>query len=209
MTASDPHIVVRTHALSQGWQGRPLLTNLNLAIPAGVSLVRGDEQTGKTTLLRLLAGEVVPDAGRLETLGLSPSDAPETYRQQVFRCDPLSDTLDQTSARTWFDTLPARFNKFNPAVLEDLVAAFGLTEHLDKPMYMLSAGSRRKVWLCAAFASGAPLILIDNPFAALDGPSMRLLREVLQDMAEHPGRACVLADYEAPTDVPLACVIDL
>ena len=209
MNASDPPVVVRTHALSHGWQGRPLLVDLNLAIPAGVSLVRGDEQTGKTTLLRLLAGEVEPDAGQLETLGLSPGEAPETYRRHVFRCDPLSDALDQTSARTWFDALPARFSGFNKPVLEDLIAGFSLTEHLNKPLYMLSAGSRRKVWLSAAFASGAPLILIDHPFAALDGPSMRLLREVLQDLAEHPSRACVLADYEAPTDVPLACVIDL
>lgn len=209
MPASDPHIVVRTHALSHGWQGRPLLENLNLAIPAGVSLVQGDEQTGKTTLLRLLAGEVVPNGGRLETLGLSPSDAPETYQQLVFRCDPLSETLDQTSAQAWYESLPGRFPAFDTAVLNDLIAGFGLTPHVNKPLYMLSAGSRRKVWLCAAFASGAPLVLIDQPFAALDAPSMRLLRELLQEMAEHPGRACVLADYEAPAEVPLACRIDL
>ncbi len=201
--------IVRTHGLSHGWQGIPLLVNLNLTIPAGVSLVRGDEQTGKTTLLRLLAGDMAPDSGRVETCGQSPAQSTDAYRQLAFRCDPLSDTLDQISAREWFESLSARFKHFDQAALGDLLNDFDLMPHLNKPLYMLSAGSRRKVWLCAALASGAPLILIDNPFAALDGPSVRLLHEVLQDMAEHPGRACVLADYVAPTGVPLACVIDL
>ncbi|QCB48576.1 ATP-binding cassette domain-containing protein [Hydrogenophaga sp. PAMC20947] len=171
--------------------------------------MRGDEQTGKTTLLRLLAGEVLPDAGQIETLGQSPTHSLALYQRLVFRCDPFSDALDQTSASAWFEGLPTRFSDFNKTVLGDLIAGFALTPHLHKPLYMLSAGSRRKAWLCAAFASGAPVILIDQPFAALDGPSMRLLREVLQEMGEHPSRACVLADYEAPADVPLACVIDL
>lgn len=209
MSTLAPAIITRTHDLSHSWQGRTLLRDLELAIPAGVTLVRGDEQTGKTTLLRLLAGDVSPDAGEVETLGQSPAQSPSRYRQQVFRCEPLNDTLNQTTPRAWYLTLPTRFSGFNHAALSGLIAGFDLTPHMDKPLYMLSAGSRRKVWLCAAFACGAPLILIDQPFAALDGPSMRLLRELLQEMAEHPGRACVLADYEAPPGVPLACVIDL
>ena len=80
---------------------------------------------------------------------------------------------------------------------------------MHKPLYMLSAGSRRKVWLSAAFASGAALVLIDQPFAALDGPSIRLLREVLQDFSEQSERACVIADYEAPEGVSLANTLNL
>ena len=76
-------------------------------------------------------------------------------------------------------------------------------------MYMLSAGSRRKVWLSAAFASGAPLVLIDQPFAALDAPSIRLLREVLQEFDGQSRRTCVLADYEAPMGVRVSACIHL
>jgi ABC-type cobalamin/Fe3+-siderophores transport system ATPase subunit len=76
-------------------------------------------------------------------------------------------------------------------------------------MYMLTAGSKRKVWLSAAFAAGTPLTLIDQPFAALDAPSMRFLTELLQDAASHPSRAWVIADYEAPAGVELASIIDL
>jgi ABC-type Mn2+/Zn2+ transport system ATPase subunit len=74
---------------------------------------------------------------------------------------------------------------------------------------MLSAGSKRKVWLSAAMAAGAALTLIDQPFAALDAPSMRLLTELLQETAHHPSRAWVIADYAAPAGVALAALIAL
>ena len=69
---------------------------------------------------------------------------------------------------------------------------------------MLSTGSRRKVWLAAAFASGAALTLLDQPFAALDKVSMGVITELLQEAAGHPERAWVVADYVAPPGVPLA-----
>ena len=58
------------------------------------------------------------------------------------------------------------------AVLQHLIQAFELTPHLEKPLYMLSTGSKRKVWLAAAFASGAAVTLLDQPFAALDKASV-------------------------------------
>ena len=54
-----------------------------------------------------------------------------------------------------------------------------------------------------------PLTLIDQPFAALDAPSVRFLTELLHEAASHPSRAWVIADYEAPAGITLARVIDL
>lgn len=201
--------ISRTHQLGHAWGSEPLFVGLDLLIPPGVTLIQGDEQTGKTTLLRILSGELAPTHGWVETQGLRSDQQPEDYAPKVFRTDPLNPSLDGTSPAQWFDSLPARHSGFNTRVLSELVNGFGLPAHIDKPLYMLSAGSRRKVWLSAAFASGAALTLIDQPFAALDGPSMRLLREVLQDFAEHPVRACVIADYEAPEGVALACCLEL
>jgi energy-coupling factor transporter ATP-binding protein EcfA2 len=74
---------------------------------------------------------------------------------------------------------------------------------------MLSTGSRRKVWLAAAFACGAPLTLLDEPFAALDQPSIRFVLSLLQAATTDPLRAWVLADYQAPPGLALACVLEL
>ena len=70
-------------------------------------------------------------------------------------------------------------------------------------MYMLSAGSRRKVWLSAAFAAGATLTLIDEPFAALDMSSIRFLRSLLEEASQHTDRAWLLADHVPPEGLEL------
>ena len=96
-----------------------------------------------------------------------------------------------------------------PYVLGILMQALDLTLHLEKPLYMLSTGSKRKVWLAAALASGAALTLLDEPFAALDRSSIRSVLDLLREAASHRQRAWVVADYEAPPGVPLAQHIDL
>ena len=105
--------------------------------------------------------------------------------------------------------LSARHPDFDHAGLPALINGLSLEPHWQKPMYMLSTGSKRKVWLAAAFAAGAALTLLDDPFAALDQPSIRFVLGLLQGAATDPERAWLLADYQAPTGLSLAAVIDL
>jgi energy-coupling factor transporter ATP-binding protein EcfA2 len=74
---------------------------------------------------------------------------------------------------------------------------------------MHSTGSKRKVWLIAALASGATLTLLDEPFAALDKASIRSILAQLKEAAQHASRAWVVADYEAPPGVAMAHTIYL
>jgi hypothetical protein len=67
---------------------------------------------------------------------------------------------------------------------------------------MLSTGSRRKIALVGLLASGATVTCLDQPFAALDERSSRVIREFLSDMADHTRRSWVVADYEADPRLP-------
>jgi energy-coupling factor transporter ATP-binding protein EcfA2 len=62
---------------------------------------------------------------------------------------------------------------------------------------MLSTGSRRKVALVGLLASGATVTCLDQPFAALDAPSVGVVRDFLAEAADHATRTWVVADYEA------------
>lgn len=95
------------------------------------------------------------------------------------------------------------------AVPRGLIDDFGLAEHLGKPLYMLSTGSRRKVMLVAALASGATVTLLDQPFASLDQTSIRVIKDFLNETAEHSSRAWIVADYEVPADFPQASVLQM
>ncbi len=188
---------------------RELFSQLSFGIPPGITLVRGDEGCGKTTLLRLLAGELPAESGELRLNGIHLKTSPAAYQQQVFWADPRSEAWEQTSPADYVLSLPRHYPSFDAQRATELADGLGLTPHLHKPMYMLSTGSKRKVWLAAAFASGATVTLLDDPFAALDKASIGFVLALLREGSQHPTRAWVVAGYEAPVDVPLAWVIAL
>jgi ABC-type multidrug transport system ATPase subunit len=202
--------VLSVEGLCFAWPGQPpLFDNLTLALDPGVHLLRGEDGCGKSTALTLLAGERTAQSGTLRVAGVSLQQNPAAYLQAVFWIAPNTADFDAVSATEAWATLGARYPSLNTVLLAELAVAFGLTQHAHKPLYMLSTGSKRKVWLCAAFAAGAPLTLIDQPFAALDAPSIRLLRELLVEASEHPSRAWLLADHEAPAGIAFGTVVEL
>lgn len=190
-----------------GWPGTALWDSLDLDLAPGLSVVTGDEGCGKSTLLRLLAGELQPQAGQI-LLQDQPVGAAQ-LAAAVAWTDPVTTACDDTRVSDYLGQLPDRFAHTDKALLNDLLAGFGLQEHVHKTFHMLSAGSRRKVWMAAAMASMAPVVLLDQPYAALDAPSMRLLDELLQDAADSTQRLCVVADYLPPPEVEGARIIRL
>ncbi len=174
------------------------LHQLTFSWGAGVHAVCGDEGTGKTTLLRLLAGDVQPSQG----IVLGPEG-------DVFWVDLQGAEHDAVTVQACWDALRMRYPQWNEALLHNLADELDMTRHLEKRLNMLSAGSRRKVMVLAALASGATVTLLDQPFVALDLASIHIIQEFLQEAAEHPSRAWIVADYEAPHDLPLASVLRL
>lgn len=161
----------------------------------GLNFVRGGEGRGKSRLLARLAAQAAAEG------------------RSVWLEQPAEAQHDQVVARAWLAQRQGA--GWNAAVQAVLVEAFALAEHLDKPLYMLSAGSRRKLGLVGAAACGASLTLLETPYAALDGRSARVLTELLAEAAEAAQgseRAWVLADYELPAGLsgaPLAATLDL
>jgi ABC-type multidrug transport system ATPase subunit len=203
-------IVLQAHGLGFGFPKQPaLFTDWSLEIPPGVTWVGGDESTGKTTLLRLLAGELPAQSGTVQVNGMVLADQAKAYRSQVFWVDPRTQAFDALTPQAYWDGLRRQYPAFADELLADLTAGFALEPHLAKSLYMLSTGTKRKVFLAAAFASGVALTLLDEPFAALDKASIHLVLEWLQDAALHPTRAWVVADYVAPHGVALAETIAL
>ncbi len=209
-TAPALPLILQVDGLHFSLAQRPLFTDLSLKLPAGVGWVRGGDGRGKTSLLRLLAGVLAADAGALRLKGVLLHRHPAAYRQQVFWCDPHHCVdLDAISASAYFATLPAAYPNFNAQILTRCVQGLSLQTHTDKPLYMLSTGSKRKVWLAAAFASGAALTLLDDPFAALDQPSIRFVLQLLKNAAQGTDSAVLVAHYDVVADLPLAALLDL
>lgn len=201
--------VLQLKVLDFGYPGHQLFTSLSADIRPGVTLIQGGDGRGKTTLMRLLAGDLQADAGQLQIRGISLQDQPAAYRQQLFWIDPRTEAFDQMTALEFFESQRARYPAFDDHMLARLVDGLDLAPHTHKKLFMLSTGSKRKVWIAAALASGAAVTLLDMPFAALDKASIGFILALLQDTSVHQQRAWMLADYEAPDGVRLAGVIEL
>ena len=202
-------VELRLEALNFAYPGQPaLVSDWSASIGPGLTLLHGDTGSGKSTLLRLLAG-ALPATGRLTLAGVRLDEDARAYKRAVFFCDPTTDAFDQIRARDTTTLLSAGDAHFSAACWQRLIDGFALSAHLDKPMYMLSTGSKRKVWLAAALASGRALVLLDEPTGALDAASVACLWRELTRAAGQAERVIVIASAERIDRVPLAGLIAL
>jgi ABC-type multidrug transport system ATPase subunit len=163
-----------------------------------LSWICGDEGSGKTTLLRLLAGDLEPLSGQV----MRPAGG-------VFWTDLQGTKHDPISVQDCWQQCQNQCPHWDAPLLQDLAEELDMAQHRHKPLYMLSTGSRRKVGLIAALASGASVTLLDQPFSALDQRSVLTIKAFLEEAAHAATRAWIVADYEAPNDLPLARVLQL
>ncbi len=190
--------LLQTHHLSGGPTGHPVIQGLSFSWPAGLNWVCGDEGCGKTSLLRLLAGDLQPLSGTVQ----SPPGG-------VFWADFKGAEHNPSTVQACWDPLQTLYPHWNSELLDDLSKALDMERHRQKPLYMLSTGSRRKVMLIAALASGAKVTLLDQPFVSLDQASIRVIKDFLRECGKQAGRVWIVADYEAPDDLPIATVLQL
>jgi len=207
MKPSSP--LLQIDALRFAYPDQPaLVSNWNASVGPGVTLLYGDTGSGKSALLKVIAG-TLPASGRLTLAGASLDAVPEAYRRQVFFVDPLTDRFDQLSARECTASLVEGDAGFDEAKWQAIADGFSLAPHLDKKMFMLSTGSKRKVWMAAGLASGRPLVLLDEPTAGLDMPSTRCLWATLSGFAAQARQAVIVASAARIDTVPLAATIEL
>lgn len=179
---------------------RVLFKALGLSVAAGeaVALV-GANGAGKTSLLRAVAGLILPLAGRVWFSGEAGElDADDARR---FGCHLIGHQDGLKGTRSAREELVFQAGWTGGRSGAELAAAerLGLTRLLDLPVRVLSAGQRRRLALARLIAAPRPLWLLDEPLAPLDAASRALLGEV---MAEHlAGGGLILAAVHDPLPI--------
>ncbi len=199
--------------LSFSIDGRLIFDRINLKIPKGkVTAILGPSGTGKTTLLRLISGQLKPDSGDILVDGLS---VPKLSRSDLFLLRKRLSLLFQSGAL---------FTDMN--VFENV--AFSLREHTRLPEHMirdlvllrlqsvglrgasnhmpsqLSGGMARRVALARSIALDPELIMYDEPFTGQDPISMAVLVRLIRSLNDQLSLTSILVSHDVDEALSIA-----
>lgn len=173
-----------------------VLDHVTFDVPAGgfVGLV-GPSGCGKSTLLRILAGLLVPDGGEA-TIGHDPvigRPGRAAYMPQRDLLLPWRRVLGNATVGAEITGVPRDEAR---AQARRLLGRFGLEGFEDAWPATLSGGMRQRLALLRTFLCGRDVLLLDEPFGALDAITRREMHEWLQQVLAHDPRTVLLVTHD-------------
>jgi heme exporter protein A len=197
-------LAVRDLACLRG--DRRLFRRLALELAPGQWLrVLGSNGTGKTSLLRLLAGLGIPDAGEVLWRGQGIRQHREIYARELLylgHLPALKDDLTPVQNLQFACALAGQ--PASAAAVAEALGQFGLARQSGLPCRVLSAGQRRRAALARlALAQAQTLWVLDEPFTALDVQAVAMLCQVIEGHLARGGMAVLTSHQEVPLNPAL------
>ena len=188
-------------AFGRGDRAVVALDRISLQVPVGgfVALV-GASGCGKSTLLNLLAGLDSPTRGRIT------SDGRTALMFQEAALFPWLTVAQNVALALKLRRVPRRER---PGMVEELLATVHLSEFAESRPHELSGGMRQRVAIARAFAQDADILLMDEPFGALDAMTRDLLHDELERLWRERGFTCLFVTHNVREAVRLADRVEL
>jgi putative ABC transport system ATP-binding protein len=195
-----------TKTYAQGEAAMRALDDVTLDLHAGeLALFVGPSGSGKTTLLSIMGCILRPTGGTLRVLSedvtrLAERDLPAIRRErigfifQAFNLFPTLTALQNVALALDLRGVPERSARATAATLLEQV---GLAAKLDAYPADLSGGQKQRIAIARALAGDPPIILADEPTAALDTQSGRTVMDLLQRLARERGRAVAIVTHDS------------
>jgi osmoprotectant transport system ATP-binding protein len=188
--------------IGKSFQKKSVIKNVSLELPlkATTALV-GESGSGKSTLLRMVNGLVLPDTGEVKLLGkkIDYKNLPAIRRTMGFAVQGAG-LFPHLTVRENI-TLIARLENWSEEKISqrytelfNLLALSG--EFSDRYPHMLSGGQQQRVSLCRAMMLNPPLMLLDEPFSALDPITRRNIQDEFLNLQTVERRSVILVTHD-------------
>jgi NitT/TauT family transport system ATP-binding protein len=195
--------VVRLDGVGMGYGHAPrpenyILADLDLTIGAGEFFVLvGPSGSGKSTLLKLIAGTAFPNEGRVSFEG-APVTGPGRKRAMVFQSvdGPLFDWLTVAENIGFGLRIAGVAREIRDATVARHVELVGLRGHEAKFPHQLSGGMKQRVQIARTLAVEPDVVLMDEPFAALDALTRRVLQREIARIWSETGKTFVYVTHD-------------
>ena len=190
--------------LSKRFGEKLILDRLSLSMKSGefMALV-GSSGSGKSTILRLIAGLEHPSSGSISVDG-KPVSSPGPDRGMVFQKYSLYPWLNAAENVAF----GMRLQRMKPAAIRERTAYFlevvGLSEAADKLPRELSGGMQQRVAIARALATNPSILLLDEPFGALDLQIRESMQDFLLKLWQRTGLTVLLITHDVEEALVLA-----
>lgn len=180
---------------------RPVLKNVSLHVAAGqLVALMGPNGMGKSTLLALIGGLLSPLKGSVEIDGLqrrSSINAEKAIRKKMVYLPDQPYLPPDVTGREYVLAMGRLYNVEEQRLMEQtekLLSIFDLDKNADSPISSYSTGQQKKIGICTALATEAPILILDEPFSGgLDSSALLALSKILKNLAERKDVTIVMA----------------
>ncbi len=194
--------MIRLENVCKQFNGQTVLHDINLHIaPGSFTTVIGSSGSGKTTLLRLMNGLIAPDGGHIVVRGqdLATCDLVQMRRSigYVIQEAGLFPHMTARANITYVPTLlrwPAQETARRMDELIDMVRLEPAL--LDRYPHQLSGGQRQRIGIARALAARPDLVLMDEPFGAVDEITRRALQSEIKHIQQRTGSTIVFVTHD-------------
>ena len=203
--------IIEFENVSLSYGNRLILDNINFKINEGVSFgMLGPNGVGKSTIFNLITGLISPRSGKIKISNEDVTGYPVYLRTKKFKvgfCPQYGGYFNDLSLH---DNLKAISEividkkNFRNEKIDYLISKFELDNLKDVKAKFLSGGQKRKLVLALALLSEPKVLLLDEPFAALDVLTIKMLQEIIVNLQQDNHITICICDHQASS--LLACV---
>ncbi len=203
--------IIEFNNISLSYGNRLILDNISFKINEGqIFGMLGPNGVGKSTIFNLLTGLIKPNSGTIKIDGVDVTNYPIFLRTKKFKVGFVPQYGGYFNDLTLIDNLKA----ISEIIIDDknlrseridyIISRFELDNLRDIKAKHLSGGQKRKLVLAMALLSKPKVLLLDEPFAALDVLTIKMLQEIIVNLQQENQITICICDHQA-RDL-LACV---
>ncbi len=196
--------ILKIEKLSLKFGKKVILDNLNLKLNYGQILgLLGPNGVGKSTIFNLIIGLIKPDFGSIKINSEIVNQFPIYERARKFKIGFVPQNGGFFHNLTVYENLAAiseitlKNRSYREEKINLLISKFELDNIRDIKANFISGGQRKKLVIALALISDPKILLLDEPFAALDVMTIKMLQEIIVNLQNFAGISIILCDHQA------------
>ncbi len=196
--------IIKLENISLSFKNRSILENISFNLNQGQILgLLGPNGVGKSTIFNIITGLLKPNLGSIIINGKNVIDYPIATRSKKFKIGYVPQYGGYFHDLSLMDNLKAIGEIQIPALkdrnlkIESIISQFELGSVANIPAKFLSGGQKKKLVIALALLSDPKVLLLDEPFAALDVLTIKMLKELIVNLQTQNNLSVCICDHQA------------